>query len=81
MRYPRIALEPHLALVAGGSMLALALSACTGVVGGSGVGSGQGSGITGSGARGGPMGSTTGGGGTAQSEALPPRCQCRGCRR
>src|SRR5450432_4173781 len=73
MRYSRIALGPLFALARAGSLLALALSACTGVIGGPGSGCGQGSGITGSGTRnGGPMGSTTGGGGTTQTQALPP---------
>jgi Protein of unknown function (DUF1592)/Protein of unknown function (DUF1588)/Protein of unknown function (DUF1595)/Protein of unknown function (DUF1585)/Protein of unknown function (DUF1587) len=67
MRYSKIAVEPCFGLAAAGSMLVLALAACTGVVGGGSPGSGHGSGITGNG---GPLGSTTGSGGASQTQ--PP---------
>jgi hypothetical protein len=73
MRYSKIARERHFGLATARSLLALALSACTGMVGGNGTGSGQGSGTTGNGmVNGNATGSTTVGGGTTQAQTLPP---------
>jgi len=76
MRYSKIAGERPFGLVARSALVAgLALSACTGIVGGNGTSSGQGSGVTGSGTLTGSgtgAGASNPGGGTTQAQALPP---------
>ena len=69
MRYPKISRERHLGLATARSLVALALCACTGIVGSNSTGSGQGSGTTGSGTA---NGNPTVGGGTTQAQALLP---------